>query len=126
MTNRKNLLTNRIDTADKELNTPYRKQLEQLDNVVTKRMNRMTNVIEMPDTTQKRIKRDAHDLQHKQNRPVDRKGNPLMSTERSMPDNLMKNRINLVTNKITMMTNKQPYESKQRDKPDKKMKRELT
>lgn len=48
MTNRKNLLTNRIDTADKELNTPYRKQLEQLDNVVTKRMNRMTNVNEIP------------------------------------------------------------------------------
>ena len=37
-----------------------------------------------------------------------------------MPDNLMKNRIDLVTNKIKMMTNKQPYESKQRDKPDKK------
>lgn len=45
MTNRKNLLTNRIDTADKELNTPYRKQL---DNVVTKRMNRVTNVNEIP------------------------------------------------------------------------------
>lgn len=122
MTNRKNLLTNRIDTADKELKTPYRKQL---DNVVTKRMNRLTNVNEMPGTTQKRIKRDAHDLQHKQDRTVDRKGNPLMSTERSTP-NLMKNRIDLVTNKIKMMTNKQPYESKQRDKSDKKMKRELT
>lgn len=98
MTNRKNLLTNRIDTADKELNTPYRKQL---DNVVTKRMNRVTNVNEIPVQLEK-------NLQHKQDRTVDRKGNPLMSTERSMPDNLMKNRINLVTNKIKMMTNKQP------------------
>lgn len=44
MTNRKNLLTNRIDTTDKKQYTPNRKH----DNLVTKRMNRVTNVNEIP------------------------------------------------------------------------------